>query len=174
MLNVVGLLDDFNEGIYCFRDHNVNKPFMRNRLRVQELGFIFQSYCLLDNLSVTDNLLMPVLYSNREINKELKQQISYYLDLFQLKHLKNEKAKVLSGGEKQRVAIARALLKKPSLILADEPTGNLDAVNSKIIYDELKKLAKAGTAIVTVTHNPELFREVDSSYILKEGRLHNE
>ncbi len=174
LLNIVGLLDSFNGGAYLFHGQNVQKPFRRNRLRVRELGFIFQSYCLLENLSVIDNLLMPILYSNKAVDKQLKKQIAYYLDLFQLKQLKNEKAKILSGGEKQRVAIARALLKEPSLILADEPTGNLDAVNSKIIYEELKKMTKAGTAVVTVTHNPELFQEVDSSYILTGGELHYE
>lgn len=174
-LNMVGLLDKPDSGEYLFAGKSVTKGIGRmERIRGEEIGFIFQSYCLLDNLSVMDNILMPFCYNDTRINTTLKKKIDEYLEKFDLKELSKHKAKYLSGGEKQRVSVVRALAKEPSLIVADEPTGNLDLENSKIIFDELKKISRMGKAVIVVTHNEEIFRNVDKKYCLRNGELKNE
>lgn len=117
---------------------------------------------------------MPFCYNDTRINTTLKKKIDEYLEKFDLKELSKHKAKYLSGGEKQRVSVVRALAKEPSLIVADEPTGNLDPENSKIIFDELKKISCMGKAVIVVTHNEEIFRNVDKKYCLRNGELKNE
>lgn len=174
-LNIVGLLDKADSGEYLFEGKNVTKGIgRREKIRGEKIGFIFQSYCLLDNLSVLDNILMPFCYNSTKIDDELKKNIEEYLEKFNLQEISKRKAKYLSGGEKQRVSLVRALAKNPSLIVADEPTGNLDPDNSRIIFDELKKISRMGKAVIVVTHNEEVFKNVDKKYCLHNGELKDE
>ena len=117
---------------------------------------------------------MPFFYSEESLTKSIYVKVDEYLERFGLTELKKTKTKFLSGGDKQRVSIVRAMLKEPSLILADEPTGNLDPDNSSVISSELKKLSQMGTAVVVVTHNQNVFENVDTKYKLSDGRVHYE
>lgn len=175
LLNLIGLLDSFQNGNYLFEGNDVSRSLGRKtEIRSKSIGFIFQDYCLLENLSVLDNILMPFFYSDVEITKKLYAKANEYLEKFGLIKLRKTKAKFLSGGEKQRVSIVRAMLKEPSLILADEPTGNLDPENSQLISSELKKLSQMGTAVIVVTHNQNVFENVDTKYKLSGGRVYYE
>lgn len=175
LLNLIGLLDSFQNGNYLFEGNDVSRSLGRKtEIRSKSIGFIFQDYCLLENLSVLDNILMPFFYSDVEITKKLYAKANEYLEKFGLTRLGKTKAKFLSGGEKQRVSIVRAMLKEPSLILADEPTGNLDPENSQLISSELKKLSQMGTAVIVVTHNQNVFENVDTKYKLSGGRVYYE
>ena len=174
-LNIVGLLDKADSGEYFFEGETAVKGAgTMEKIRAEKIGFIFQSYCLLDNLSVMDNILMPVCYNNIKIDRKYRKKIEEYLEKFNLKELSGTKTKYLSGGEKQRVSIVRALAKEPSLIVADEPTGNLDSENSGIIFDELKRISHLGKTVIVVTHNGEVFSNVDRKYRLCDGVLKNE
>lgn len=174
-LNIVGLLDKPTEGEYLFDGkpvlNNINR--MQN-IRAHKIGFVFQAYCLLDNLSVMDNIMMPFLYNELKIDKNVKLSIDEYMEKFGLSELANKKVKYLSGGEKQRVSVLRALAKDPSIIVADEPTGNLDPENSEIIFRELKSIACRNKSVIVVTHDENTFVEVDKRYRLHDGKLENE
>lgn len=175
LLNIIGLLDSFQNGTYLFEGNYVSGKFLKKtELRSKKIGFIFQDYCLLENLSVLDNVLMPFFYNEIEISKDVYTRANEYMEKFGLIKLKDTKAKWLSGGEKQRVSIIRAMLKNPSLILADEPTGNLDPENSTLISNELRNLAKLGSSVIVVTHNHNVFENVDTKYMLRDGKVYNE
>jgi len=172
LLNILGMLDRFQSGRYYFDNIDVaEKKSERIRVRSEKIGFVFQDYCLLESLSVADNILMPFFYSESRIANSVYDGVRDYLERFGLKNMEKTKAKYLSGGEKQRVSIIRAMIKKPALVLADEPTGNLDPNNAEIISTELRKMADAGTTVVVVTHNQEVFKHVDRRYRLADGRL---
>lgn len=142
-------------------------------LRNQHIGFIFQFYHLLEDFTVLENVLIP-LKIGRCLNEETKQRALSLLEAVGLKGKEKVLAKVLSGGEKQRVAIARALVTKPDIILADEPTGNLDQNLSREIQKLLLSLAKdTQTALVVVTHDEEFAKGCDRLLFLKEGQLYN-
>lgn len=173
LLNILGFLDSFDTGNYYFKTAKVHQKTLgiQEKIRAKEIGFVFQSYYLLENLSVKDNIVMPIMYNSIKPNREFLDKVDKYMDAFRLKEISNVKAKYLSGGEKQRVAIVRAISKDPTIILADEPTGNLDPENSIIIYNELKKLTTEGKTVVVVTHNPDLFQNMDQKYIIKDGGI---
>lgn len=174
LLNAIGLLDIATAGEFYFCEKNIIKArrHQLDSIRANDIGFIFQSYCLLDNISVEDNIMIPFLYQQEKIPRNISEKIEEYLQLFNLEKQRRQKAKYLSGGEKQRVAIIRALIKNPILLLADEPTGNLDYNNARIIYHAFKKITDDGTAVVVVTHSQNIFEGVDQTYQLNEGRLH--
>lgn len=140
------------------------------KIRNEQIGFIFQFYHLLEDFTVLENVLMPLMI-NRSSDNERAQML---IEAVGLKGKEKSQTKHLSGGEKQRVAIARALVTKPKLILADEPTGNLDETNSRIIQKLLLSLAKeSNTAVVIVTHDEEFAELCDRRLFLKEGQLYN-
>ncbi len=173
LLNILGLLDIFDSGSYILNNIQIN-PRKNNKysnIRSNMIGFIFQSYHLIESISIQDNILLPFLYSEEKINLDVIKRMETILESFNLIGMKGKKVSLLSGGEKQRVAIARAIIKKPPLIIADEPTGNLDEENTKIIMDYLKRLTSNGTTIVLVTHDMNLLKYGDTSYLLQEGRL---
>jgi putative ABC transport system ATP-binding protein len=155
LLNIIGLLDNPSNGQYYFMDKEVSKFKERQRtdLRKGNIGFIFQSFNLIDELTVFENVELPLLYL-RMSSKERKRKTDEVLERMQLSHRKNHFPQQLSGGQQQRVAIARAVVTNPKLILADEPTGNLDSANGEEVLKLLEELNHKGTTIVMVTHSP--------------------
>lgn len=162
LLNILGALDSKYSGEYCFGNINMKllKDEKLSRIRNRHFGFIYQSYNLLNGMSVLDNIILPCIYSEKAFNGALKDRVNEYMKELDLYNKKDQKAQYLSGGEKQRVAIARAIILEPDVIFADEPTGNLDHINSGIIYSILKKLNQKGKTIIMVTHNRSLIKDL--------------
>jgi len=155
LLNILGLLDNPTKGKVFFKNINVSyfSERQRTKLRKANVGFVFQSFNLIDELSVYENVELPLLYlKNSKI--ERKQKVMEVLEYMQIAHRKRHFPQQLSGGQQQRVAVARAVVTKPKLILADEPTGNLDSVNGEEVMKLLTKLNDTGTTIVMATHSP--------------------
>lgn len=175
-LNIVGLLDNYTSGEYLFCGKNIEPKKLNDyyKYRAQDIGFIFQAYCLIDSLSVKDNILMPFLYSGVGITSSVNDTVDLLLDSFDMLNLKNKKVSLLSGGERQRVAIIRAIIKEPKLIIADEPTGNLDEANTRLVVDAFRNIAKKGTAVIVVTHNKYLSFDMGRTYTLRGGKLYDE
>lgn len=155
LLNILGLLDNPTEGSYSFYGTEVAKMSERQRAqhRKGNIGFIFQSFNLIDELTVYENVELPLLYLKIPGN-ERKEKIDKALERMNMMHRKNHFPQQLSGGQQQRVAIARAVVAKPKLILADEPTGNLDSKNGEEVMKLLQELNNEGTTIAMVTHSP--------------------
>lgn len=155
LLNILGLLDNPSDGEYHFFDEEVAKFSEKKRalLRKQNIGFVFQSFNLIDELTVYENVELPLLYL-KVPSSERKKRCNEALEQMQLVPRKNHFPQQLSGGQQQRVAVARAIIGSPKLILADEPTGNLDSANGEEVMNILTKLHEAGTTIVMVTHSP--------------------
>ncbi|MGA8264972.1 MAG: ABC transporter ATP-binding protein [Ignavibacteriaceae bacterium] len=155
LLNILGLLDNPSDGEYHFLDHEVSKYSERERanLRKANIGFVFQSFNLIDELTVFENVELPLLYLGKS-SSDREQMVSEVLEKMQIMHRKDHFPQQLSGGQQQRVAVSRAVVANPKLILADEPTGNLDSKNSEEVMDILTKLNDNGTTIVMVTHSP--------------------
>jgi len=154
LLNIVGLLDNPTEGQLVFNGEDVTKYSERQRtnLRKGNIGFVFQSFNLIDELSVYENVELPLLYQ-RMPSSERKKRVEEVLERMKISHRKKHFPQQLSGGQQQRVAISRAVVTKPSLILADEPTGNLDSANGNEVMDLLTQLNEEGTTIIIVTHS---------------------
>lgn len=172
-LNIVGLLDSFSDGSYVFlgkkiRKHRLNAYY---RQRATDIGFIFQSYCLIEAISVKENILMPFLYGKTVIDRRVRHEAERLMKELNISALAEKKAALLSGGEKQRVAICRAMIKRPKLIIADEPTGNLDEGNTALVVKAFNAIVGSGTSVIVVTHNPRLSFENSKRYRLEGGRL---
>ncbi|MQY79576.1 MAG: ATP-binding cassette domain-containing protein [Bacteroidetes bacterium] len=155
LLNILGMLDNPTEGELYFDDLEVSKYSERNRtnLRKGNIGFVFQSFNLIDELNVYENVELPLLYM-KVSSSERKKKVNEVLERMKIVHRKKHFPQQLSGGQQQRVAISRAVVTKPKLILADEPTGNLDSANGEEVMNLLTELNKEGTTIVMVTHSP--------------------
>lgn len=155
LLNILGLLDNPSEGSYVFYGTEVAKMSERQRAqhRKGNIGFIFQSFNLIDELSVFENVELPLLYLKIPA-AERKIKVEAALERMNMMHRRNHFPQQLSGGQQQRVAIARAVVAKPKLILADEPTGNLDSKNGEEVMKLLQELNNEGTTIAMVTHSP--------------------
>jgi putative ABC transport system ATP-binding protein len=154
LLNILGLLDNPSEGSYRLLDNEVGglKEKERTKFRKGNIGFVFQSFNLIDELNVYENVELPLRYLNISAS-ERKQKVTEILKRMGISHRAKHFPQQLSGGQQQRVAIARAVVSSPKLILADEPTGNLDSKNGKEVMDLLSELNKEGTTIVMVTHS---------------------
>ena len=154
LLNVIGLLDNPSEGTYHFDGVEVATMKERNRtqLRKGNIGFVFQSFNLIDELNVYENVELPLIYLKYKA-KERKAMVEKVLDRMKIGHRRKHFPQQLSGGQQQRVAIARAVVANPKLILADEPTGNLDSKNGLEVMNLLTELNREGTTIVMVTHS---------------------
>jgi putative ABC transport system ATP-binding protein len=155
LLNILGLLDVPSNGQYYFMDKEVSK-FKESQLtdlRKGNIGFIFQSFNLIDELNVYENVELPLLYLKMS-SKERKEKVNEVMERMQISHRKKHFPQQLSGGQQQRVAVARAVVTNPKLLLADEPTGNLDSANGEAVLKLLEELNKEGTTIVMVTHSP--------------------
>jgi len=155
LLNILGLLDNPTNGEFIFNGDEVAHLSERNRtnLRKGNIGFVFQSFNLIDELTVFENVELPLLYMKVSAS-ERKRRVDEVLERMKIIHRKKHFPQQLSGGQQQRVAIARAVVPKPVLILADEPTGNLDSANGEEVMNLLTELNKDGTTIVMVTHSP--------------------
>jgi putative ABC transport system ATP-binding protein len=155
LLNIFGLLDNPSEGQYYFLNEEVSKYTERQRARMRKsnIGFVFQSFNLIDELTVFENVELPLLYLG-VATSEREKMVNEVLEKMQIMHRKDHFPQQLSGGQQQRVAVSRAVVAKPALILADEPTGNLDSANGEEVMNILTKLNENGTTIIMVTHSP--------------------
>lgn len=155
LLNIIGLLDGPTEGDYFFFDENVAKynEAQRAGIRKKNIGFIFQSFNLIDELNVAENIELALLYHDMP-TAERKRRVTEVMDRIGIAHRANHMPGQLSGGQQQRVAVARAVVGDQPLILADEPTGNLDSAHGQEVMEMLRTLNKEGTTIVMVTHSP--------------------
>ena len=155
LLNIIGMLDNPSEGEYYFLDQEISKYSERQRahLRKHNIGFVFQSFNLIDELTVFENVELPLLYQKVSTSAR-KRKVTEVLERMQIMHRKSHFPQQLSGGQQQRVAVARALVGNPKLILADEPTGNLDSTHGEEVMNLLSGLNEGGTTIIMVTHSP--------------------
>ena len=169
LLNILGLLDTPTEGAYLLdgRDVSQLRENERTDLRKGVIGFVFQSFNLIDELNVYENIELPLLYMGVPA-KERRQRVEAVMDRMSISHRRKHFPCQLSGGQQQRVAIARAVLANPKLILADEPTGNLDSKNGKEVMNLLGELHREGTTIIMVTHSQH-----DASYADRIVRLYD-
>ena len=168
MLNILGLVEGYDSGEYHFCGKRIRNGADYARLRLENIGFIFQSYNLIPTLSCRENIMLPTLY-----NRRLKpQNFDELVSLLDLEKLLQQRVNTLSGGEKQRVAVARSLILDPCLLLADEPTGNLDPANKEIIFRLLAKEHEKGRGIVLITHDQETAAQAKTVYRLEGGVLH--
>ena len=155
LLNIIGLLDNPTSGQFIFNDKDVSGYNERGRtnLRKLNIGFVFQSFNLIDELSVYENVELPLLYQKVSAG-DRKKRVEDVLERMKIAHRKKHFPQQLSGGQQQRVAIARAVISRPKLILADEPTGNLDSANGEEVMNLISELNQEGTTVVMVTHSP--------------------
>ena len=172
LLNILGTLEKPTQGTLEIAGEHVSF-FNTSRLRNSKIGFVFQSFHLLEDYSVLDNILFPAAISRFRAASKAKilKRADELLEMVGLSHRKKFSAKLLSGGEKQRVAIARAFLNDPSIILADEPTGNLDEETSETIHKLLFDFVKKGKACIIVTHNQKLANNCSRTTVLQGGLL---
>ena len=155
LLNIIGMLDNPTDGDYWFFDENIARynETQRSALRKTNIGFIFQSFNLIDELSVAENIELALLYHNMP-SAERKRRVGEAMDRMGIAHRARHMPGQLSGGQQQRVAVARAVVGDQPLILADEPTGNLDSVHGQEVMEMLRSLNSDGTTVVMVTHSP--------------------
>jgi putative ABC transport system ATP-binding protein len=167
LLNILGLLDNPSDGKYYFLEDEVSNYSERQRanLRKRNIGFVFQNFNLIDELSVFENVELPLIYLGYS-SSERKKRVEEVLTQMQIMHRKNHFPLQLSGGQQQRVAVCRAVVAKPHIILADEPTGNLDSTHGEEVMNLLETLNKNGTTIIMVTHSQR-----DASYAQRIIRL---
>ena len=175
LLNVLGMLDSPDSGRYAFNGEDV-AGYAESQLadiRKQNIGFIFQSFNLVDELSVADNVMLPLLYQ-KVPPKEREERVQTVLERVGIAHRADHRPQQLSGGQQQRVAVARAVITNPKLILADEPTGNLDTVNGEEVLELLNQLNGDGTTIVMVTHDQGHAEHASRIVQMLDGRVLSE
>lgn len=172
LLNIIGLLDDLDGGSFMFNETEVSKFNERKRaeMRKHNIGFVFQSFNLIDELTVFENVELPLIYTG-VASAERKRMVDEVLDKIQIAHRRNHYPQQLSGGQQQRVAVARAVVNKPKLILADEPTGNLDSRNGNEVMQLLTDLNEQGTTIVMVTHSEHDARYTHRVINMLDGQI---
>lgn len=175
LLNILGLLSSPTEGTYMLDGKDVSTLSESDRIKLRKgaLGFVFQSFNLIDELNVSENIELPLLYMGVSA-KERKEAVKAVIDRVAMGHRAKHFPAQLSGGQQQRVAIARAVISNPKLILADEPTGNLDSKNGREVMELLKELHREGTTIVMVTHSQRDASYADRVVNLFDGQIVNE
>ncbi len=172
LLNIMGLLDKVDSGEIWINEKIISSlnEDERNKIKNNFLGFVFQFHYLLNEFTALENVMIPALLNNFSNKKEIEEEARKLLEVVGLGDRLKHKPNQLSGGEKQRVAIARAMINKPSLILADEPTGNLDEETSEVIFSLFKKLNKEfNQTVIVVTHSKDLSQITDRQLYLKKG-----
>jgi len=175
LLNVLGMLDSPDSGRYAFNGEDV-AGYAESKLadiRKQNIGFIFQSFNLVDDLSVAENVMLPLLYQKVPA-KERQDRVQAVLERVGIAHRADHRPQQLSGGQQQRVAVARAVIANPKLILADEPTGNLDTVNGEEVLELLNQLNGDGTTIIMVTHDQSHAEHASRIVQMLDGRVLSE
>ena len=173
LISIIGLLNRCYQGEYLYNGTSVSTLSDRklSMLRANNIGFVFQNYYLDENLKAYENVMVPMII-NKNIKKEERKKLAIQLlEKFGLKERINHFPKELSGGECQRVAIARAMANNPDIILADEPTGNLDEKNEIIIFQELKKLSTEGKCVIVVSHSDRIKNYADTILSIKGGKI---
>jgi putative ABC transport system ATP-binding protein len=172
LLSILGLLDSPSDGLYKLNDKPVQSLKMseRSRIRNREIGFIFQAFNLIGDLTVYENVELPLTYRGMP-GSERKKYVQEALDKVGMSHRMKHYPSQLSGGQQQRVAVARALAGKPLILLADEPTGNLDSANGEAVMELLRDLHRNGATICIVTHDERYARHADRSVHLFDGRV---
>ena len=172
LLSIMGLLDEPTTGAYRLddRDTHAMSPVERAHFRNEQIGFVFQSFNLIGDLTIYENVELPLRYRKMPA-RDVRAAVESALDRVGMMHRKNHMPSQLSGGQQQRVAVARAVVGNPSLVLADEPTGNLDSKNGEAVMTLLRELHAQGATICMVTHNHEYTRYATRSIALYDGRL---
>jgi len=172
LLSILGLLDSPTDGTYTLNAQSVANldHSQRARIRNREVGFIFQSFNLIGDLTVFENVELPLTYRGMN-GADRKQRVTEALERVGMAHRMKHYPSQLSGGQQQRVAVARALGGKPSILLADEPTGNLDSKNGEAVMELLRELHREGATICMVTHDPRFARHADRQIHLFDGRI---
>jgi putative ABC transport system ATP-binding protein len=172
LLSILGLLDSPSDGGYWLNERPVDglKMGERSRIRNREIGFIFQAFNLIGDLTVYENVELPLTYRGMP-SAERKKRVHDALDRVGMSHRVKHYPSQLSGGQQQRVAVARALAGDPSILLADEPTGNLDSTNGEAVMELLRELHRGGATICMVTHDPRYARYADRTIRLFDGRI---
>ena len=173
LINIIGLIETATSGEYYLNGKNISdlNENEKANIRAKYFGFIFQDYNLDPNLKAYENVMLPMLIDKKVKNIDAKEKAIKLLESLDLAHRINHYPKELSGGEQQRVAIARALANNPEIILADEPTGNLDKKNEQKIFSDLKKLSESGKCVIVVSHSLEIKEYADVIYTLEDGTI---
>lgn len=173
LLNILGCLDWPTSGSYKLEEEEISEKSQGElaKIRNKKIGFVFQTFNLLERVNVLGNIALPLIYTKSVNVKERKARIKRALEAVNLEKRAHHKPNQLSGGEQQRVAIARALVNHPEIILADEPTGNLDKKSEEEIMEILRNLNKDGVTLILVTHDPKIAAEAKRTIVLEDGEI---
>jgi putative ABC transport system ATP-binding protein len=177
LLSIMGLLDSPTAGAYVLDGQPVQslRPIQRARIRNRQIGFIFQSFNLIGDLTVYENTELPLTYRSGGLSRaERRRRVTWALERVGMGHRAKHYPSQLSGGQQQRVAVARALVGEPSILLADEPTGNLDSKNGEAVMELLADLHRGGATVCMVTHDPRFARHADRTIHLFDGQIVDE
>ena len=175
LMNIIGCLDSPTKGVYLLNEKDVSKLKEEElaKIRNEEIGFIFQKFHLLPRSNALENVALPLKYASLN-KKEREEKASEALNLVKLSDRSTHKPNELSGGQQQRVAIARALVNQPSIVFADEPTGNLDSKTGKEIMDIFLRLNQEGQTIVVITHEKEIANQTNRIITIKDGEVESD
>lgn len=176
LINIIGLLENITNGKYFINGRDVSQlnDIDESNLRKNNIGMIFQDFYLDEYLKAYENVMLPMIINKNISNKKRKEKALKLLNIVDLQDRISHYPKELSGGEKQRIAIARALANEPQIILADEPTGNLDEENEQKIFEILKRLSESGKCVIVVSHSNEVKKYADVIYKIEQGHLTEE
>lgn len=176
LVNILGLLDNFDDGDYYLNDINVKQlnDKTKSKIRGLNIGFVFQSFYLNKNLTAYENIILPTYINDKIDDTKRKSRALNIMKKLEIIDRKEHKPSSLSGGEQQRVAIARALINNPDIIIADEPTGNLDSSNELEVLKILKEISKQGKIVIVVSHNPIIKNYADILYKINDGKISEE
>mgnify|MGYP002536042961 FL=1 len=176
LVNILGLLDNFDDGDYYLDNINVKQlnDKTKSRIRGLNIGFVFQSFYLNKNLTAYENIILPTYINDKMDDTKRKNRALNIMKKLEIIDRREHKPSSLSGGEQQRVAIARALINNPDIIIADEPTGNLDSSNELEVLKILKEISKQGKIVIVVSHNPIIKNYADILYKINDGKISEE
>ena len=176
LVNILGLLDNFDDGDYYLNNTNVKQlnDKTKSKIRGLNIGFVFQSFYLNKNLTAYENIILPTYINDKMDDTKRKNRALNIMKKLEIIDRREHKPSSLSGGEQQRVAIARALINNPDIIIADEPTGNLDSSNELEVLKILKEISKQGKIVIVVSHNPIIKNYADILYKINDGKISEE